>query len=209
MHAHWADDGPLEMLDTCSAYSESKAQNSQAMLNHELLKAARDGNVEGVRKALARGGFVESRRPFVMTPENSMHGNKPGPKNVGKRDAGLSSVMYAAQGGYCRVMELLIDAGADVNAQDEDGLTPLHFAASSGCAEACRMLINAGADPDAIDDDGMTPFDHVPRYLLTSRSQRLAWEATLKPEGHSAGQAMSGMAGMSLAPGMRNHGGGA
>jgi len=51
----------------------------------------------------------------------------------------------------------LIDAGADVNAVDEDGRTPLHDAARTSSGYTIRKLIDAGADVNAVDKDGRTP----------------------------------------------------
>ena len=48
------------------------------------------------------------------------------------------------------------DAGADVDARDDDGWTALMWAAQEGRADAVRLLIGAGADVDIDDDDGWT-----------------------------------------------------
>lgn len=47
-----------------------------------------------------------------------------------------------------QIAQLLIDAGADVNARgcDDTGETPLHWAASSDDADVARVLIDAGAN---------------------------------------------------------------
>ena len=41
---------------------------------------------------------------------------------------------------------LLLQAGADPNAQDVDEWTPLHAAAHWGQKEACKLLADYGAD---------------------------------------------------------------
>ena len=56
-----------------------------------------------------------------------------------------------------QVAEILIRAGASVNAKDRQGRTPLHAAAASGRLNAVRLLIAAGANVNAQDRDGWTP----------------------------------------------------
>ena len=66
--------------------------------------------------------------------------------------------------GYCddkdfenteKVVKLLIDAGADVNAKNNDGKTPLHIIKKS--ETIAQMLIDAGADVNAKNKKGYTP----------------------------------------------------
>ena len=52
--------------------------------------------------------------------------------------------------------EVLIAAGADVEAQDEAALTPLVTAALAGQREAVTLLIQKGADPRGRDGNGFT-----------------------------------------------------
>ncbi|MBC6412135.1 MAG: ankyrin repeat domain-containing protein, partial [Hyphomonadaceae bacterium] len=51
----------------------------------------------------------------------------------------------------------LIDAGADIEAQDKDGRTPLYQAAFLGKAETVAALIKAGADVNARTKYSQTP----------------------------------------------------
>jgi ankyrin repeat protein len=51
-------------------------------------------------------------------------------------------------------MRLLLDAGADPDAQQKGGFTPLHEAAHTDDVEMARLLLEHGADPSIAADDG-------------------------------------------------------
>ena len=57
-----------------------------------------------------------------------------------------STLLFAAAHGHREIVQALIDAGADVNHQDEFGHTVLYWAAESGYLETVQTLIDAGAD---------------------------------------------------------------
>jgi len=67
--------------------------------------------------------------------------------------APLHSAVAARERG---TIEVLLDAGADVNAVQHGGFTPLLEAAQTGQAEVVELLLERGADPDAKLDDGRT-----------------------------------------------------
>jgi ankyrin repeat protein len=56
---------------------------------------------------------------------------------------------YAAEKGNFEIMQILLDAGADVNAIDEPriGNTPLRDVADECSLAVATFLVNAGADP--------------------------------------------------------------
>lgn len=79
--------------------------------------------------------------------------------NSGNPENGITPLMLATELGYHRICELLIDAGADVNASDFLGNTALHMAAQGYGEQTSiiKTLLRRGADPKATNDDGLTP----------------------------------------------------
>jgi len=68
----------------------------------------------------------------------------------------------AALRGHKEIAQLLIDAGADVNAKGDVGWTPLHNAVNFGhpsATEVIKLLIAKGADVNEKNDHGETPLD--------------------------------------------------
>jgi hypothetical protein len=57
-----------------------------------------------------------------------------------------------------KTIEVLLKAGAKINAQDKNGAAPLHRAVRTRCAAAVRFLLDAGADPVLKNKPGSTPF---------------------------------------------------
>ncbi|XP_026682988.1 protein phosphatase 1 regulatory subunit 12A-like [Diaphorina citri] len=80
-------------------------------------------------------------------------GDVPNPKT------GASALHVAAAKGYIKVMNILIQAGADLNFQDYDGWTPLHAAAHWAQREACQILVENFCDMDVKNYVGQTCFD--------------------------------------------------
>jgi ankyrin repeat protein len=66
---------------------------------------------------------------------------------------------FAAYHNYKDIAELVIDAGADINAVDNMGRTPLHEAAENGYGKMDELLLEHGADATIKDYDGKTPLD--------------------------------------------------
>ena len=55
-------------------------------------------------------------------------------------------------------IRLLLDAGADIHAQDKNGATALHRAVRTRCADAVKALLDAGANAKVRNKPGSTPF---------------------------------------------------
>lgn len=108
----------------------------------EIIKAAKSGHLERLRVLLAADpGLVHARDSDGSTP---LH--------------------CATWKGHPEVVALLLAAGADVNAMNNNehwGTTPLHAAAHANQAAIAQILIDHGADMNAQDLTGQPPMHHT------------------------------------------------
>jgi ankyrin repeat protein len=87
--------------------------------------------------------FCGLGRPDVNTPGG--FGNRP--------------LKIAAVRGDVHAIEVLVAAGAEIDALNEDGWTALHHAASQGHLPAIQRLVELGATLDVREKDGLTPLE--------------------------------------------------
>lgn len=83
------------------------------------------------------------------------------------------SLHRAAAVGSSPLVNLLLDAGSPVNAQDVDGATPLHHAVAEGHGDAAVTLLKRGADSGVKDREGklaieLAPDRKVRLFILTA-----------------------------------------
>ena len=101
-----------------------------------LWEAVREGEVERVSELIDQG------TAFPNQKDNKQ----------------ISALQWASLLGQTEVIELLVEKGAKVNANDSwYGTTPLHFAALFGQAESVETLLSLGADPILESDSGIQP----------------------------------------------------
>lgn len=128
---------------------------------HTVFSAALVDDVETVRRLLGTGVAVDSRD-----------------------QAGRSLLDHAAAGGALRVIALLLERGANVNARIPEGFwkdgTAITLAARFGRAEAARALLEAGADPNVIDQTGMAPI-HQALYAASGDTVRVLLDHRADP----------------------------
>lgn len=114
--------------------------------SHNLWKAAAAGDLSAIKDALGDSADL----------------------NALDSQFGITPLGWAALNGQTEAAKLLIEKGADVNAQNRDGATPLHSAAFLGRTETVKLLLEKGADTTLRSNDGTIPTDVA----------RLNWQLT-------------------------------
>ena len=130
--------------------------------NKEIIKAAKAGDTGRVKALLASD-----------------------PQLVKARDKdGSTPLHWATWKGHLAIVSLLLDAGADVNAQNHNdhwGTTPLHAAAHANQAAIAQLLIARGAEVNAQDLNGKTPIYHTTFHKATAVAKLLQKHESAHP----------------------------
>ncbi|XP_057682121.1 ankyrin repeat and SOCS box protein 3-like isoform X2 [Corythoichthys intestinalis] len=122
-----------------------------------LYAAVTDGNKDMVQVLLAKGALVDRLHSRTWLYEAVYVNNVDIVRMLVTRanleacdDKKITPLILAAQHGHRECVEVLVQAGADVNAQDRDLATPLSLASRRGHLACVEFLLEHGADPNLI-----------------------------------------------------------
>lgn len=116
---------------------------NELQFNREMLKAVELGQDNVLSSLISKGANL-----------HLLQG-----RQVHKYHAQLDTLLHTAvKMGRKEVVEILLEAGADPNAQNRRMQSPLHYSVYTGDIDIARILLNSGAKIDAFDDDGATVF---------------------------------------------------
>ena len=113
------------LFNSCA--TEKEAYITAAVYADPIYVAAREGNLEEIRRLLKSGTDV----------------------NITSEYLGRTALHWAVQSKHKDVVELLISSGASIDVKAKDNRTPLHFAAEHGPKDIAELLIEGGADIEA------------------------------------------------------------
>ena len=116
--------------------------DNQSIVGQSLHEAVLVGNLEGVKRHIVVKSDLNQKDPNLQ-------------------GQGASALHIASIFGQLEIVELLIQAGVDLNQADREGSTPVHAAAFFCHEKILLSLLNAGAAPNQPDNKGTTPLDSV------------------------------------------------
>ncbi len=116
----------------------------QKILNERLRIAVKTRKYNAVKAELKRGADVNCR------------------DDSGRTIFIQAMLLYNVKSKECRkILELLLDEGADISAGDNTGMTALHYATMEDDIRAIRFLLRNGAYPSATNSSMQQPLNFV------------------------------------------------
>jgi uncharacterized protein len=149
------------------------AETRDLVLTEALLGAAEGGHEELVERLLERdadpaatdntGSTVLHWAAWGGQTEigNLMYDEKDNVDNGDGQGDDLASRMRLTSPRHESVMHMLLERGADINAQNSQGCTPLHWVSGAGSVPMVKFLLDQGADINVVDDSGRTAIDRA------------------------------------------------
>jgi ankyrin repeat protein len=124
---------------SCNKQSQANEKPGVEAPEVDIHTAVLTGNQEALKQHIAAGTNINEKDPF----------------------GGSSPLISAALFGKTEEARILIDAGADINFQNNDGGTALHTAAFFGRPEIVSLLLEKNADKTIINKFGATAYQSV------------------------------------------------
>ena len=126
-------EGSLKVAEVLVQHPQLKVDATNAADETPVMMAALRGNVEWTLRLLERGAQL----------------NRPG----------WTPLHYAASGPEIKLLTLLLDRGAAIEAPSPNRTTPLMMAARYGPHDAAELLLSRGANARARNDQGLSAAD--------------------------------------------------
>ncbi|QDT44039.1 Ankyrin repeats (3 copies) [Gimesia alba] len=104
---------------------------------------------------------------FELLAENGANINLKSP------DTGLSPLHLAVDSRDFKTTKVLIERGAEIDAQDKQGKTPLHYAVEYKNEMLVELLLDSGANSSLVDNNNETPLDIAKRMNFPDIQKRL------------------------------------
>ncbi|CAG8321610.1 unnamed protein product [Penicillium salamii] len=124
-----------------------------------LLWAASKGSESTLQYLIEAGADIQHESQYLACSIQSEGSRIRWPIQI--EDIKEHPISYAAAQGHMKIVEYLLDLGADLNYRDRDGLTPLALAAREGHLTLTQKLISLGAKQLSHDTEGRYPLSQA------------------------------------------------
>ena len=121
-----------------------------------LMWAAAGGHTEAMRRLIAAGAYLDETSSLIDAPEIEQDRRQGGFVYAKIPRGSMTALHLAAREGQMESVRALIDAGADLDAQDAEDSTALILATVNGYLDIAELLLESGADPNVADRFGRT-----------------------------------------------------
>ncbi len=167
-----AQTGVLPVVEALLRHGAQVEMRDAAFGQTALMFAARAGHPDIAATLLAHGALPNAATRLGPAPAFIAPNSVPGfgfgvgilrggvPADRGRREpapGGMTPLHYAARHDHAAVAELLLRAGAKINAQEANDITPLLMAISNNNMSVARTLLAHGAEVNTADWYGRTP----------------------------------------------------
>ncbi len=130
-------------------------------VDSDIWKVCAIGHVDKLKKLVAPGGHGASGAVEEKGDHDGEDGGggakAKGPTDVNAKDTcNMSALSWACRNGNLEVVQVLIEAGADVESVSYGGFRPLHHASNFQRDAIVAHLVECGADVSATDEAGNT-----------------------------------------------------
>lgn len=165
-----------EVVKSDQPVAERESESPKALVrvsDEDFRIAAYEGTIGTVRNAIESGSDVNAKDAETSLTALHMaayngHGEivklliEHGATIDCRDNEGKTPLIHACTDAFPETVEILLDAGADVNAKEStEGFTPLMMGAGLGQADVVRVLLQHDANRAMRDDDGDTATDHA------------------------------------------------
>ncbi len=141
------------------------------------------GGISGLGTPQSPPGHQERNGNTMAATNAESPDEETGVKN--SADLGVTPLIAAVSGAHADVVDVLLAAGAEVDAADARGRTPLIAAVAVGDKESARLLLEQDADIYAVDNTGRSALDIAREtsrwdlvHLISTRGTTLPAETT-------------------------------
>ncbi|XP_029651673.1 E3 ubiquitin-protein ligase MIB2-like isoform X2 [Octopus sinensis] len=139
-----APNSPLEVNNIHSMSDREEDPASLTELLEQLLNMShKDTRLDQFVREAAQGQIDNIREVITKHPDK-----------IDQRSSGKTALQVASHQGHKDIVIMLLDAGANLELQDEDGDTALHYSAFGNQPEVMELLLLKGANINAFNKGG-------------------------------------------------------